>query len=178
MSNPLESLFDPDASVRFNSLRSIRDNYHEETGYALARHLLWEKNPRVWWLSALTVLPLWLPKLDRLIEEGNEWPFDGVQTLIVLRNCGRHPIHSAKKYVPFWTSSNEWELRFASFRWHLIGGTMDAAKSIAQQLLACLTDEFLPSTSSSDLGHLIEDFYDVQLRKEALESILFQFDSK
>lgn len=128
--------------VRIRSLWLLRHRREPAVGEALVRALILEQVPEVWWLSVICVLPTWLPLLDRRLAELPAWPFSGARTLRVLQLARGHVLASARRYVGEWLAHQEWEFRFAAFRWLAVGGSMEEADSAATALLNHLDESF------------------------------------
>jgi len=123
----ISNLGSADPRRRFRALAALRDRYEPEVGEALVQNLIHEHASGVWWLSAQTTIPVWLPLLDRTLTSMQGWPFSGGRTLKILDLAQGHVLHSAEPHIAGWLGGSFWEFKFAAFRWLTDGGTMDQA---------------------------------------------------
>jgi hypothetical protein len=173
----LEALLSPDPRRRFRQLTELRHNYEPEVGEALVQELITELEPGVWWLAVTSVLPIWLPALDRRLVDLQRWPFSSAQTLRVLQLAGGHVLHSAEDHLERWIASGEWEFRFAGFRWLCVGGTMERACREAHRINADLSDGIAVNAEIQALHPWMTTFYDVEERRREVQIFLANNDS-
>lgn len=165
----ITALKSPDPRARLQALVELRGRYEPEVGDALVAGLIQEQAPEVWWLAAESVLPNWLPLLDRRLAELPDWPFSPARTLRILELAGGRILRSAGRYVDDWLAQSGWELRFAAFRW-LTGEQIGRAQEVAGRLFTEMhgpeEHQFMVTEQSAREGSWMREF-DFEVTREA-----------
>ncbi len=168
----LTSLTSEDPSIRYRGIVELRHVYDIDVGEALVRALINEKVHEVWWIAAITVLPVWLPFFDRELSSRESWPFTGSRTLRVLELAGPYPLHSAERHIEEWLRHEKWEFRFSGFRWLQIGGNMDSSFAAAVRLLETVDVAFQVDSEAASKEFWMEEFGQIESRKLELEKFI------